>query len=415
MSYNVLLDFIKTHKNTWIEDLAQDPYYVTAKRCNFTDDAGNLLYPELYMLSYNTLACNFSDPLVRVCRGCIVSVEDINSPKMVCTPFYKFGNWGESYVDDLDWDSVTVLDKVDGSLMKCFNYKNNWIWVTNNGWNINHEVPVCIISSFTEKETDGMTTFEQLKDYAWNKITNNASLESLDKNLTYMFELISPKNRVICDHPLTKLVLLGARDINTYQEILPEDLRDRFDVLRNFEIPEVFNLTTIDEVLTLCNSYKDSFHEGVVIRDKNFHRAKIKCKHYMQLKGFKGEIGFTNQKVLDAINAGTVDDVIGCFPEIKPQVLHIIEIQRAVTNHIRKKCQFAKEKYNEIAQNESDLKIIKKEFSAWIYSNYKTYSTYFFACIKGDEYLENILCSFNWQKISDLYDELLNNGETDVL
>ena len=76
------------------------------------------------MFSYSQFVSDFTNPIVKACRGSIVSIEN-DVPYMVCTPFYKFGNYGENYTDEIDWESAVVRDKVDGCLIKLFNYKSH--------------------------------------------------------------------------------------------------------------------------------------------------------------------------------------------------------------------------------------------------------------------------------------------------
>lgn len=396
--FNTLIDFIKNTPN-WQEVISLPPYYIKVKQCPFAKEDGSLKYPELYMLSYNQLESNFDEEIVRCCRGSIVSIEDANSPKMICTPFYKFFNYQEK-PDEIDWSTAKVLEKVDGSLLKLFNYKNEWIWVTNNGWDINNEIPVALSSSFMEPETDGMTTFGQLKDYAIEKtliqkgVDFNKILLTLDMKCTYMFELISPKNRVICDYAKTELVLLGCRNRETYNEYADYEVAIT-PLPYLFRQPKKFDLKNIDEVLDLCNSYKDAFNEGVVVCDANFNRFKIKCKHYLALKGLKGEIGFTDQKVFEAIKAEAIDDAIGAFPEIIPQAERIKTTYLAYRNKIKDLCdlglkEFIKAKYEYICSEdgysdesyEVTEKEQKKKYAAWVFKNYPEYSGFLFECVK---------------------------------
>jgi hypothetical protein len=46
---------------------------------------------------------------------------------VVCLPYYKFFNYGEIYAsDDLDWSSIVVTEKLDGSLATLYWYKDEW-------------------------------------------------------------------------------------------------------------------------------------------------------------------------------------------------------------------------------------------------------------------------------------------------
>ena len=83
--YEPLLNLIKTDKN-WKKFLKQEPRFVDVKQCPWKDEEGNVKYPNLYMLSYNGILSDFNDQYVRLCRGCIVSVEDKEHPQMICAP-----------------------------------------------------------------------------------------------------------------------------------------------------------------------------------------------------------------------------------------------------------------------------------------------------------------------------------------
>ena len=53
---------------------------------------------------------DFSIPEVQEARGIIINTKTCD---VVCWPFRKFGNFGESYVDNIDWNSACVQEKVD--------------------------------------------------------------------------------------------------------------------------------------------------------------------------------------------------------------------------------------------------------------------------------------------------------------
>ena len=49
------------------------------------------------------ISADFSDPVVQESRGIII---DTDSLEVVCWPFRKFGNYGESYADSIDWSTA---------------------------------------------------------------------------------------------------------------------------------------------------------------------------------------------------------------------------------------------------------------------------------------------------------------------
>ena len=124
-----LCKFINNNPN-WESILSEYPYFITIRKDG-----------PLAIFNYNLLAseivegeteedtkrftCDFSLPEVQEARGIIINYETL---EVVCWPFRKFGNYGESYVDTIDWRTARVQEKVDGSIMKLWFNKltNNW-------------------------------------------------------------------------------------------------------------------------------------------------------------------------------------------------------------------------------------------------------------------------------------------------
>lgn len=353
--YTELLTFIKEHTD-WQNILKNAPYYVNVTKCPYINE-------NLYMLGY-TNTSDFAEPLVRACRGSVISLEDPNNPKMVCAPFYKFGNYGESYCDTIDWSTAMVLDKIDGQLMKLFCYKNKWYWVTNKGWDVTLPINGAIPSEFIEPETDGKTTYWDLIEYVLlSKFKSVDELyTTLDKDVTYMFELCGPKNRIICNYPKTKLVFLGARNKITHQEILPEVECTNNKCLAKFDLPEIFDLHDILTVQAQLAKYDDTSKEGVVIRDVAFNRVKIKCEHYLFLKYLKGDNLFTPDGILKHIKEGCSDDLGAGFPEVRPMVDSVFAEYMKAVKKVESLYKLAKAKYMTYLEAENP----RREYAAWV-------------------------------------------------
>ena len=98
-----LLEFIRNNSD-WEEQLSNAPYHIKTKRSD-----GYII------LSYG-IEADYNMEIVRECRGIILDETDGYQP--VCVPFFKFGNYGESYADDIDWNTTKVQEKIDGSLIK---------------------------------------------------------------------------------------------------------------------------------------------------------------------------------------------------------------------------------------------------------------------------------------------------------
>ena len=247
-----LREFILSHDN-WEELLTAEPYYLKVSR----DD-------RYIMFKYNQVFSDFNIPLVREARGIIFRESDL---ECVCHPFDKFGNYGESYCPEIDWKTASVQEKVDGSLIK-FWYDNGW-HISTNG----------TIDAFKANLNNvKYENFGQLVLDAIRKVFANEHdfFNILNPKCTYMFELVSPYNRVVIPYEEIKLYFLGMRERDTGEEWNPEELDESF----YFSIPKRYSLKSLQDVQKAANALSWD-EEGYVVCDANFSRVKIKSPSYV--------------------------------------------------------------------------------------------------------------------------------------
>lgn len=214
---------------------------------------------DLYIFNYGVEA-DFSDPIVKECRGIILNKDF----EVVCRGFDKFGNYNEYYVDDIDWDTARVQEKVDGSIIKLYYYDNEWRWATNGMIDANKAMANSLLNhSFY----DLIKKANNYRDIPFNE---------LDKDYTYIFELVSPENRIVVEYNEYMLYHLGTRNNKTGQEI---------EVNIGIIKPKQYDISDFDTCLATVNQFnKDSDNvdkEGFVVVDKDYHRIKVKSEEYM--------------------------------------------------------------------------------------------------------------------------------------
>jgi hypothetical protein len=352
-----LIRFIEKNED-WKDLLSKSPYNLTIKN--------HPTYENLYLFSYNQIASDFHNPIVKVSRGSVFEITDNVRP--ICLPFFKFGNIGESYCDEIDPNSFQGFEKIDGSLIKLFYYMGKWHWMTNNGFDTTQKT-CSIVCRYNEPETEKMDTFQQLIDYSLSK--HIGWEENLAIGWTYMFELISPRNRIICQYPKTDLILLGSRDYNQ-QEHSAEETKELFNF--PFSIPKKIDARNVKEVLAYCDEIKDDSEEGIVVVDKDFHRVKIKCAFYKHLKFIKGETYFSEKAIFESCLNGEIDDAVVAFPEIKAKADEIKAILQKQWNKLFDIAKLGKEKYKELEN--------RKAYAEWVKKEYPKQSTYLFEVLK---------------------------------
>lgn len=309
----------------WEEILSNPPYSITIKR-----DDGYIL------LKYNQFLSDFSNPIVRECRGSIFYLRDDGLYECVCRAFDKFGNYGEGYVDEIDWSTAQVQEKVDGSLIKVFYHNGSWHIATNGTINAYN----CIVYK-EDKETN--KTYGSIFNFALRGHLNQF-FESLDKDYTYMFELVSPYTKLVVEYPDTALYYLSRRNIHTMEEdnARPEEF-EGFGIL----FPKTYSLKTLEDCLTYVKTM-DKNEEGFVVKDAAFHRIKIKSPEYLLAFRSKNNGVLSTKRIVKMIREESIDDLLAYCPEYKERVGIVInkykilihsfeeEYQRFIIMHPRK-------------------------------------------------------------------------------
>lgn len=284
-----VLEFIKAHKN-WEELLSQAPYFIKISR----DEMFNR---NLLMLKYNQLDSDFNEEIVRECRGLIL---DEDSLEPVSVPFFKFGNYGESYCSEIDWESAVILEKRDGSLVKVVKLGEDYLISTNG----------CIDAFKAMMPDDVSCPYKSYGELFMKAMGDRLSL--LSEGYTYMFELTSPYNRIVVPYDDIEIALIGIRDNKSLQEelICDSELKD------SFLLPKRYGFRTLEECIESAHSLPYS-EEGYVVLDKYFNRVKIKSLEYVNVHHLRGEGAMTEKRILDIIRQNEIAEYLIYFPEYK--------------------------------------------------------------------------------------------------
>jgi len=234
-------------------------------------------------------------PLVRECRGIIL--DEADGYKVVCAPFFKFGNFGERYIPEIDWSTASVQEKLDGSLIKLWHYKNKW-HVSSNGEIDAHNAHINSALLTGAPRTDLYTLFTE----AWNR--TGVSLEALDPHYTYMFELTSPHNRVVVWYAETAIRHIGTRDSRTLLEC---------DMDIGIAKPKTFPLRTLEACIESAKSL-DRDAEGYVVVDQYYNRMKVKSPLYVALNYLSQGVT-THGNIVEILLKNEQDEFLTYFPE----------------------------------------------------------------------------------------------------
>ncbi|MCL2233305.1 MAG: hypothetical protein FWB99_09540 [Treponema sp.] len=390
-SWDYLTNFLKEKPDSFETELAKPPYVVKVKR-----------HPErsnLVMFKYSQFESDFTNPIVRSCRGSVYDIREDGTVKPYLMPFFKFMNYGENGADPIDWNNTLyVRDKVDGSLLKLLKEPGNDLWTTNGSFDIHVEVPE-LFPAQTDEQLPPPYTFASLRDYALRG--HEDEIKRLPEGWTFMFELTSPYNRIIVPYRETKLFLLGCRD-SQGREHTPEWAAENFGM--SFATPKIYRFKNIEEVLEYCKSVDTNDQEGVVVQDGNFNRVKIKTDHYRSLFFMKGEDHFSDARIFDAIKQGSIDDALAAWPEITARTEEIIAQWTDFRNAVAALCAKASAHYQDCRRDcADDPKEAKKRYAMHVLENHKLLSSFLFEAVKENADLEILFNKIEYKELKNFW------------
>jgi RNA ligase len=269
-------------------------------------------------------------PLTLQARGLVID-DDYN---VVAIPFKKFFNIEETKKEDIPKnESIKVYKKMDGSLGILFFYMDQWHMATR--------------GSFTsEQAVKGMEILNK-------KYSDLISL--LDKDITYLFEIIYKENRIVIDYgDKEDLILLGAINKNDGIEISLEDIDLPFSKVESVDEKDF-------DILKKRNIKNE---EGYVVRFlKSNFRIKIKFDEYVMLHGIVTE--FSNKKVWEILKENMdLKTVLEMVPD------EFYDKVKVVYDDLKSQFDALKSKAITVSQEAKKFDS-RKEMALWLNSNYR--------------------------------------------
>lgn len=229
-----------------------------------------------------------------------------HSGKIIRLAFHKFENLGQSedYMpENFDFSAPHRIEqKLDGSMIAPIPYDNGTI----RSYRLGTRAGVTDVAAMAEHFFQAWMPYAQYLSY------DGFIRRCLQANWTPMFEYCSRENRVVIDHPESKLVLIGIRENSTgrYLDthgVAIDPLIEKVKIVRT----ESSDITKFAEYI---KTLKDD--EGVVVKFSDGRYVKIKadeyCLRHRTLDGLRFE-----KDVLKMVLTGVLDDVL---PLVQPDV-----------------------------------------------------------------------------------------------
>ena len=265
-------------------------------------------YPDRYVLNYCQIESSGQrfEQIVRECRALILTRDF----QVLSRTFDRFFNLGEDPQSTrFSIAQSQVFEKLDGSLLSVYHDGREW----------------CVQSrsmAHAEGETASGKTFREVFDLCLLNTpaeTFQQFTSHLNENYTYIFEMVSPENRVVKSYGSSRSIyLLGIRDKSS-GEFLSQDV---CDLIAEWDLgvprPRRYEFGTVQEVL-------DSM-PGLPVLDEGYIAVietpgqdpwylKIKNPAYLAVANLRMNGAISGKRVITLVVGNDHEEYLGYFPE----------------------------------------------------------------------------------------------------
>ena len=282
-------------------------------------------YPEhkMWLLDYNMIEAVKNHPVVNECRGLVMSYDG----EIVRKGFNRFYNLGENGVDDFDFANSTAYEKADGSL--CFVY---WCEATGH-WEIGTRG-----TAFAEGPNEWHGTFRQAMLDAMGRSEEEFQndCKHFAKNLTRLYEYISPDNRIVTPYKESMLVALAIVNIETGEEYVGDEPFLERSLDWNVREIREYKFDNLEHCMAVLHDLTDLQEGYVVYNHVTKERIKLKSPSYVAAHRIRGN-GLTLNSICELVAMGEVDEYVAVFPEdeakFDPAIKMLAEMKGLLINN----------------------------------------------------------------------------------
>lgn len=285
-----------------------------------SDDAYNALAAEfgikvkkyeeygIALLDYDMLASPRHHHIVDECRSLIL---DLHTFDIISRKFNRFYNVGEvlEYESNFNWNSITVQEKADGSLIGVYYNRNTKMWhISTRGmadasgqWGDELSFHTKVLNAFGIDEEGLQTAFN-----GW-------------EGSTLVFEYTGPSNHIVTPYTHEEMVLLTIVDSDGYEYTHRDFEASTAAKMVKYRLISTYELKDKNALLSAAQNI-DGLKEGFVVRDDAGMRLKVKSPLYVKAHKLRGNGTPSPNAILEIVLMGEEDEVLAYFPGWKSLV-----------------------------------------------------------------------------------------------
>ena len=345
---------------------------------------------KLMLLKYDKENSDMNNPIVRCCRGILISTEN-NIFKIVCSPPQKSDRLDLNLEELIEnWAGIKIEDFIDGTMINLFYHGSENETDCIDNWNISTRS--CLYA------TCNWYTDKQFKTMFEEAVKNNPiNYETLNKKFTYTFVLQHPDNRIVTKYIKPNIVLVNLYDIENIENINLEkyitDYLNKYDTFP-WNVPKNYKISSFDSLN--CMLEKMEYQQQGFILKYNNKRFKIRNIFYEDVKKLRGDTNLIELRYIQLRRNKRIKVFLNYFPEFNATFRNLENNIYKITNEIynlyqqkfiKKEQIIIPEIYKDIIyklhgifinfkQNRTQLRIFKKDVIELInsYDEYKLYN-----------------------------------------
>lgn len=285
-----------------------------------------------FSLNYDMLEASNTDPLACQCRGVVLAVVDgrsvnpsevIGDTLVMARTMDRFFNHGQDCAADVNFEAqgTRFYEKMDGTMCALYHdfQKNEW-----------HVATRSIPEANLPIDGFGDMTFRDLFEKAIQETTGLSFARWLERenlyiDMTYVFELCTPANRVVVEYQNYEVHLLAIRHRDGQEENI-EDPGYGLDLVPKCRTYELSSLT---DMIEFVSGRDPSAYEGIVAVDKHWQRVKVKNPGYLALSRVKDSAMRSPRALVELCLLGKLDDALPLLPD------HVTERAQKIEEALR--------------------------------------------------------------------------------